>query len=134
MVYGDRDFCFIHHICPPSIVRVPLSWQSSFLLYAHQWSKNNVFLVTILDEKGNRSKHNLSKLLSHLCLISQCKSDGQAQLYIREENWMLIIKSTTVVFIEKVKFEQILEEMKNLTKSIYGEGNPRQKEKLEKRL
>lgn len=47
---------------------------------------------------------------------------------------MLIIKSTTVVFIEKVEFEQILEEMKNLTKSIYGEGNPRQKEKLEKRL
>ena len=47
---------------------------------------------------------------------------------------MLIIKSTTVVFIEKVKFEQVLEKIKSLTKSIYGEGNSRQKEKLEKRL
>lgn len=41
--------------------------------------------------------------------MSQCKSDGQAQPYIRERKWVLIIKSTTVVFIKKVKFEQILE-------------------------
>lgn len=92
------------------------------------------FLSRSIGFKRNTAKHNLSKLLSNLYLISRSKSDGQAQPYVTEGRWMLIMKSTAVLFTEKLKFGQIVKEMRSLTKWMYKEGNSMQKEKLEKRL